>query len=194
MRGRPRTASSSDQSPGSSAWPSIARSESPAGVCRRGDRARPPPPPPAPAGGGGGPPRPPPPPPPPLRSSPVASTTHARPAAGGPDPQLIELLARLFESIQTDFNLAPDTVAVLQRLQPTALRVALRDPSLLDRYDHALWRFMDQLAHDIELSAPAQRLRLPMPQRRQRRRPVAAEGTLGVPDALPVPDQQQLHS
>jgi hypothetical protein len=95
----------------------------------------------------------------PPRAAPEA-TTRPRPPGGGPDPQLIELLARLFESIQTDFNLAPDTVAVLQRLQPTALRVALRDPSLLDRYDHALWRFMDQLAHDIELSAPAQRLRL----------------------------------
>lgn len=90
---------------------------------------------------------------PPPRVAPEAT-------ASGPDPQLIELLARLFESIQTDFKLAPDTVAVLQRLQPTALRVALRDPSLLDRYDHALWRFMDQLAHDIEISAPAQRLRL----------------------------------
>ncbi len=83
----------------------------------------------------------------------------AAPAAS-PDPQLIELLARLFESIQNDFRLAPETVALLQRLQPTALRVALRDASLLDRYDHALWRFMDQLAHDIELGSPAQRLRL----------------------------------
>jgi hypothetical protein len=48
----------------------------------------------------------------------------------------------------------------MQRLQPTALRVALRDPSLLDRYDHALWRFMDQLAHDLSISSPSQRLRL----------------------------------
>jgi hypothetical protein len=97
---------------------------------------------------------------PPPRVAPEATASRPGPAASGPDPQLIELLARLFESIQTDFKLAPDAVAVLQRLQPTALRVALRDPSLLDRYDHALWRFMDQLAHDIELSAPAQRLRL----------------------------------
>ena len=36
----------------------------------------------------------------------------------------------------------------------------LRDPSLLDRYDHALWRFMDQLAHDLTLCAPGQRMRL----------------------------------
>jgi hypothetical protein len=81
-------------------------------------------------------------------------------AATAPDPALIELLARLFEAIQSDFQLAPDTVALMQRLQPTALRVALRDASLLDRYDHALWRFMDQLAHDLTLAAPSQRLRL----------------------------------
>lgn len=101
---------------------------------------------------------------PPALAARAAATGSAgdRPvaAAASPDPQLIELLARLFESIQNDFRLAPDTVALLQRLQPTALRVALRDASLLDRYDHALWRFMDQLAHDIELGSPAQRLRL----------------------------------
>ncbi|MES2718697.1 MAG: DUF1631 family protein [Pseudomonadota bacterium] len=81
-------------------------------------------------------------------------------AGGAPDPQLIALLARLFEAIQSDFQMAPETVALMQRLQPTALRVALRDPTLLDRYDHALWRFMDQLAHDLTLSPPSQRMRL----------------------------------
>jgi Protein of unknown function (DUF1631) len=91
-------------------------------------------------------------------AAPPSDAKGAGPAA--PDPQLIELLARLFEAIQSDLQLAPDTVALMQRLQPTALRVALRDPSLLDRYDHALWRFMDQLAHDLTLCAPGQRMRL----------------------------------
>ncbi len=91
-------------------------------------------------------------------AAPAVEAKAASPAA--PDPQLIELLARLFEAIQGDLQLAPDTVALMQRLQPTAMRVALRDPSLLDRYDHALWRFMDQLAHDLTLCAPAQRMRL----------------------------------
>ena len=99
-----------------------------------------------------------------LPSLPAVPAVPAVPAApgeaSGPDPQLIELLARLFEAIQNDFKLPPDTVALLQRLQPTALRIALRDPSLLDRYDHVLWRFMDQLAHDIEISPAAHRLRI----------------------------------
>ena len=77
-----------------------------------------------------------------------------------PDARQIELLARLFDAIQRDFDLPADTVALMQRLQPTALRMALRDPSLLDRYDHAVWRFMDQLAHDIELCAAPDRGRL----------------------------------
>ena len=72
---------------------------------------------------------------PPLPARP-AGAAPANPAA--PDPQLIELLARLFEAIQRDLQLAPDTVALMQRLQPTALQITLRDPSLLDRYDHTL--------------------------------------------------------
>ena len=97
-----------------------------------------------------------------------------RPDGGGPalrdsaapglpastDPQLIDLLSRLFDTIQQQFNLAPDTVSLLQRLQPTALRVALRDPSLLDTYEHPLWRFMDHLVHNIQTSAASQRPRL----------------------------------
>lgn len=99
-------------------------------------------------------------PPPPPQAGAAAAANTAHTGSIGPDPQLIELLARLFEAIQGDLRLAPETVALMQRLQPTALRVALRDPSLLDRYDHALWRFMDQLAHDIALCAPTQRMRL----------------------------------
>jgi hypothetical protein len=70
------------------------------------------------------------------------------------------LLNRLFETIHQHFDLAPDTVALLQRLQPTALRMALRDPSLLDTYEHPLWRFMDQLVYDLQTSVPSQRPRL----------------------------------
>lgn len=89
-----------------------------------------------------------------------AAAALAPTAPRGPDPQLIELLARLFDALQTDYGLGPDTVALMQRLQPTVLREAQRDPALLDSYEHPVWRFMDHLAHDIETSPPAQRLRL----------------------------------
>jgi len=96
-----------------------------------------------------------------ARPRPVdAMMASPAPPSPAPDPQLIELLARLFDAFQTDYGLGQDTVALMQRLQPTVLRVALRDSALLDTYDHPVWRFMDHLAHDIETSAPAQRLRL----------------------------------
>ena len=77
-----------------------------------------------------------------------------------PDPKVIELLSRLFDTIQNDNGLAPDVVALLLRLQPTVMRVALVDPTLLDDYDHGAWRFMDHLAYQLALCAPAERLRL----------------------------------
>ena len=76
------------------------------------------------------------------------------------DAQLIELLARLFGAIQQDRSLADHTLALLQRLQPAALRLALVDGTLLDTYDHPIWRFMDHLAFDLECSTPALRPRL----------------------------------
>jgi hypothetical protein len=76
------------------------------------------------------------------------------------DTQLLELLARLFAAIQNDRSLAPGTVDVLRRLQPVVLRLALRDASMLDAYDHPVWRFMDHLANDLACSAPARSARL----------------------------------
>jgi hypothetical protein len=100
---------------------------------------------------------------PPAVRSPAAAPAPARATAAPPpatDPQLIELLSRLFDAIQGDRGVPADVAALLQRLQPTVLRVALLDPSLLTSYDHAVWRFMDQVAHQIALCAPSDRLRL----------------------------------
>lgn len=82
------------------------------------------------------------------------------PSRIGPDAQLIELLARLFDAIQNDPSLSAPTTGLLQRLQPTALRLALVDGTSLDAYDHPIWHFMDHLAFDIESSTPALRPRL----------------------------------
>ena len=82
------------------------------------------------------------------------------PVTNATDAAVLALLAQLFETIQADRQLAPDTLALLQRLLPSALRLALQDATLLDRYDHALWRFMDKLAHDLTLASPSQRQRL----------------------------------
>ena len=88
-------------------------------------------------------------------ASPGAAATAA--ALGGPPAQAAqaaELLARLFEALQQERGLAPPCQALLARLQPSLLRLAQADTSLLAAYDHAAWRFMDQLAFDIECTAP----------------------------------------
>lgn len=99
-----------------------------------------------------------------MAISPIPAAT---PPAGGalqaerlPDPQSIELLSRLFDAIQNAPGLPADVVALLQRLQPSALRVALHDPGLLESYDHAVWRFMDLMTHQLALCPLGARPRL----------------------------------
>jgi hypothetical protein len=65
---------------------------------------------------------------------------------GKVDRELIDLLARLFDNMLGDRRLAADIQNVVARLQAPALRVALRDPSVLDNYTHPLWLLMDRLA------------------------------------------------
>jgi hypothetical protein len=71
--------------------------------------------------------------------------------SGGPrvDQQLVDLLSRLFDAIQSDRHLPPACLALLLRLHPTALRLAVHDTTMLDDYDHPVWRFMDRLAFAI---------------------------------------------
>lgn len=76
-------------------------------------------------------------------------------AGSGLDPQLVELLSRLFDALQRDRMLSQNSLSLLLRLQPTALRLALLDPSLLDHHEHPVWRFMDRSAHLIEYSRAA---------------------------------------
>jgi hypothetical protein len=61
------------------------------------------------------------------------------------DRQIIELLSRLFETILSDRALPSGLHAVIARLQVSALRIALLDPSMLDAYDHPVWVLMDRI-------------------------------------------------
>jgi hypothetical protein len=87
-----------------------------------------------------------------LRDSLPMPLTDAPPHPGAGqriDQQLIDLLSRLFDAIQSDRSLPPSCLALLLRLHPTALRLAVHDASMLDDYDHPVWRFMDRLAFCI---------------------------------------------
>lgn len=76
------------------------------------------------------------------------------------DQQVIELVSRLFDAILRDRELAADIQLLLSRLQTPALRMALRDPKTLDKDNHPLWQFMDQIAFLGEtLPEPGERAR-----------------------------------
>ncbi len=72
-----------------------------------------------------------------------AALIASAPAPG--ERQIIELLARLFDSVLTDPQLPSPFVTVLARLQNSALRVALRDREMLDSSQHPVWRLLDSI-------------------------------------------------
>ncbi len=68
------------------------------------------------------------------------------------DRQAIELISRLFETMITDSRLPPDVALLISRLHGPAMRLALRDRSLLDHQKHPLWRFINQFAFAAEMA------------------------------------------
>ncbi len=81
----------------------------------------------------------------------AAEAANQRPAS--PDPKLIELLHRLFEAMLAESSLAKPTAALLRRLHDVALNIARHDASMLEGYEHPVWRFMDLLAFTLETAA-----------------------------------------
>lgn len=71
-----------------------------------------------------------------------------------PDRELVELVGRLFDTVLGDRRLEVDLQNLLARLQSAVLRLALRDPALLDHHTHPLWLFMDRIALQGELHPP----------------------------------------
>lgn len=80
------------------------------------------------------------------------------------------LLPRIFDAIREGSGLAPEVQALLQRVQPVALRVARQDPTTLDAYTHPMWEFIDRLAFLAELHSS--------PSDAQRQQLLAQAGTL----------------
>ena len=85
-----------------------------------------------------------------LESQRPRMVRHARTPA---DQQIIELLSQLFHVMLSDTRIAGDIRAVLARMQPSVMRLVLRDQSALDDYTHPVWRFMDMTAHQAALHA-----------------------------------------
>lgn len=68
------------------------------------------------------------------------------------DRQAIELVSRLFEAMQTDERVPPDVAMIIARLHGPAMRLALRDGSMLDQDKHPLWRFINRLVFECEMA------------------------------------------
>ncbi len=68
------------------------------------------------------------------------------------DRQSVELVSRLFDAMQADTRVPADVAALIARLQEPAMRLTLRDSSLLDQDRHPLWRFINRLAFEAEMT------------------------------------------
>jgi len=66
------------------------------------------------------------------------------------DRQIVELLSRLFEAVLSDSRLPPAFRTVMARLQVSALRVALIDPSMVQSPEHTVWRLMNRIGSASE--------------------------------------------
>jgi hypothetical protein len=61
------------------------------------------------------------------------------------DRQVIELVTRLFESLLADSQLPGAFKPLIARMQIAVLRVVLAENSVLDSYDHPVWRLLDRI-------------------------------------------------
>ncbi|RVU43327.1 DUF1631 family protein [Rubrivivax rivuli] len=77
----------------------------------------------------------------------IARTTSSR-----VDRQSIELVSRLFDAMLTDERVPEDVRMIISRLHGPAMRLALRDSSLLDRDKHPLWRFINRMVFECEMA------------------------------------------
>ncbi|MDE2081355.1 MAG: DUF1631 family protein [Burkholderiales bacterium] len=68
------------------------------------------------------------------------------------DRQSVELVSRLFDAMQADTRVPADVAALIAHLQGPAMRLTLRDSSLLDQDRHPLWRFINRLAFEAEMT------------------------------------------
>ncbi len=75
-----------------------------------------------------------------------------RPGEQRADRQVIELVTRLFEAMLADERLPADVNLLISRLQGPAMRLTLRDDSLLDHEKHPMWRFINRLAFEAEMT------------------------------------------
>jgi hypothetical protein len=88
-----------------------------------------------------------------LRSHAVDSAPSASPASSQRERRTVERLSDLYDAILSDRRLPHESLPLLSRLYPAALRQTLSEPALIDNASHPLWRFMDHLAFLVQTRA-----------------------------------------
>ena len=68
------------------------------------------------------------------------------------DRQAVELVGRLFEAMITNKRVPQDVALLVSGLRGPAMRLALRERTLLDQDQHPLWRFINQLVFMASMS------------------------------------------
>jgi hypothetical protein len=85
-----------------------------------------------------------------ARAAPLAAPS---PASAQREQRTTERLSDLYDAILSDRRLPRESLPLLSRLYPAALRQTLAEPSLVDDALHPLWRFMDHLAFLVQTRA-----------------------------------------
>ncbi len=81
---------------------------------------------------------------------------------GATDRQVVDLVNRLFNAFPLDERVPDDVREIIAQLRAPAMRLALRDPSLLDQREHPIWRLIHLFAYQAEMlpkTNDAERLR-----------------------------------
>ncbi|MCU0772927.1 MAG: DUF1631 domain-containing protein [Ideonella sp.] len=81
--------------------------------------------------------------PPALRQG--ADDLHA--ARAMVDRQVTEMVNRMFSAIEAERGLHPELRELIRRLKDSTLRMALKDPDMLDEAEHPAWHLLDRLAY-----------------------------------------------
>jgi hypothetical protein len=80
----------------------------------------------------------------------------ARQATTRVDRQAVELMSRLFDALADEPRMPLDVKTLISRLHAPAMRLTLRESSVLDPERHALWTFINRFAYHAEMVPDAQ--------------------------------------
>jgi hypothetical protein len=99
----------------------------------------------------------------PFAPAPRLSPPSALAAGRGNERQAFELVQRLFEAIRKDTRVPADVLALIVTLKAPALLLAQRESQQMTDDDHPMWKFVNRLAYEAEMSpepADPERVRL----------------------------------